>query len=363
MYACIAGLCVGIALVAASPNRSLLGFVGALLFAGSALALLVLFVISIVRSVRSRSLRGPQLLAGGILLLLALFVFQRVAAPSPETEIERTIGKVASGADPTYCNELMTDRYLEQTTGEGMPFADEACENEAGQGGADSVAVRRVAVSGGRATALVTHTGGSLDGSRVVVRLREEDGEWKLDRMVRFVVFDRAGFRSAYREKLRKLGFPATAASCILDRERRFPDEAIEREALEPDHHIFAAIVVSCDRTSVERNVIGAIADPALDFPKRAIECGRRRLATATDAELMRLQLDVVAYNKLLLSCGRGAFLAYHRRELAAGAHLETSAVECVLGVLEGLPARDLVGIAYDQEKYEALLDRCESRA
>jgi hypothetical protein len=360
VYVPILGLCLGVALVAASPDHSLLTIAGRLLFAGSAVALLILFMASIVRSIRSRTVPGGQLLAGGILLLLVLFVVQRIEAPSAETRVERTIGKVATGTDPAYCDELMTDRYLEQSTGERMPFADEACESEVGHGGADSVDVSRVALDGERARALVGYTGGSLAGSRVVVQLREEDGEWKLDRMVRFVAFDRAGFRDAYRDKLRKLGFSASAASCILARELRFPDEEIEREALAPDHRVFAGIVVGCARATVERNVAGAIADPALGFPPPAVECGRRRLAQSADSELMRLQLDVAAYTELLLACDRGAFLAFHRRGLADD--LDPGAVECVVARIAELPARTLIELTYDQREYEALIGKCESR-
>jgi hypothetical protein len=363
MYFCIAGLCAGIALVAAFPNQSPLAFAGTLLFAGSALALLVLFVLSLVRSIRSRSPQGPQLLAGGILLVLAIFVFHRVAVPSTESRIERTIGTVATSGNPAYCDELVTDRYLEQTTDEEMPFADEACESEAGQEHANSVEVSEIAVDGNRATALVTNSGGSLDGSQVVVRLLEEDDQWKLDRLVRFARFDRARFRLAYRHRLRSIGFPADAIGCILGKELRFPNDAIEREALQPDHHIFAGIVVGCDRPAVERNVIGAIADPRLDFPEAAIECGRRRLAAATDAELMRVQLSAAAYTELLLSCGRDAFLAYQRRELAAGDRLGPTAVACVLAVMQGLPDTSLIRVAYDADRYEAIVDGCEAQA
>lgn len=363
MYVPIIGLCLGVALVAASPGRSLLSLLGTLLFAGSALALLVLFAASIVQSARSRTLHGGQLLAGGILLLLVLFAVQRLDGPSAETEVERTIGKVATGTDPGYCDELMTARYLEQTTGEEMPYADEACESEAGNGAADSVELREVEVHGDRATAVVAHTGGPLDGSQVTVRLLEEEGVWKLDRALGFAHFDRASFRRAYRRKLRELGFSATALGCIFARESRQPDQEIEREALEPDDRIYAGIVIACDREAIERNVIGAIADPALEFPEQVVDCSRRRLAGATDAGLIRVQTDVVAYNELILACGRDAFLTFQRRSLSSETGLDPGPVKCVIGFFEALPARKLIELTYEEERYEALLEGCESWA
>lgn len=363
MYFCIAGLCAGTALAVAFPGDTALGFVGPLLFAVSALTLLVLLIVSVVRSVRSRNLQGPQLLAGVLLLVIALFVFQRLNAPSSETRIERTIGKVSTGADPAYCDELMTERYLEQTTGEEAPFADEACESEAGNGAADSVEVREVAVDGDRATATVTNSGGSLDGSVVVVQLLERGGQWKLDRIVRFDRFDRARFRGAYRRKLHELGFSARAANCILGRERRVPAGEIEREVLDPGDRIFAAIVVGCDRAQVEANLMSAVADPALGLPKHAIGCAKRRLATASNAELMRVQLKIPAYNELLLACDRDAFLAFHRRGLSRRGDLGPAAVECVVEHLMGLSDRELIDLTYDEDRYEARIARCESSA
>lgn len=363
MYIPILGLCLGVALVAAFSDHSLPAILGTLLFAGSALALLVLLVISIVRSVRSRTLNGGQLFAAGILLLLALFVVQRFDAPSPETKIERTIGKVATDADPAYCDALMTARYLVQITAEVMPFADEACESEVGNGSASSVEVREIAVDGNRATAIVTHTGGSLNGSEVVVQLREESGTWKLDRALEFVHFDRASFRRDYRQKLHEFGFRAQTLDCILKRESRYPDEEIEREAIEPGDRIYAGIVTACDRGAVERNVIGAIEDSGLNSTGRLVECASGRLARASNAELMRAQTDIVAYNQLLLACGRGAFLAFHRRSLASETDLDQAAVECVLRFFERLPDRKLIRLTYEEDRYEAVLDKCDSLA
>jgi hypothetical protein len=362
MYAPIIGLCLGVALVAASPSRSLLSFFGTLLFAGSALALLVLFAVSIVRSVRSRTLHGGQLLAGGILLLLVLFVVQRLDGPSEETRIERALGKVATSTDPAQCDELMTARYLEQTTGEKMPFADEACESEAGNGAADSVEVREVAVHDDTATATVAHNGGPFDGSEIVVRLLKEDGTWKLDRAVEFARFDRAGFRRAYRQKLHEFGFPARALNCILEGESRYRDEEIEREALDPDDRIYTSIIIGCDREAIERNVIGALNDPSFGFPPQVVECSKRRLKRATDAELMRVQTNIVAYNELILACGRDAFLAFHRHSLTFEADLDEGAVKCVIEFFEALPARELIDLTYEEQRYEAVLDQCESR-
>ncbi|HSS05059.1 MAG TPA: hypothetical protein VLK89_07745 [Solirubrobacterales bacterium] len=302
------------------------------------------------------------MLAGVVVLIVALFAFQRLTASRDSTKIRQAIESVATGVDPSHCTEKATEGYLEQTTGEEAPFADEACESRAGEGAADSVDVRDIAIDGDRATAVVANKGGSFDGSRLVVRLIDRDGGWRLDRIVEFADFDRAKFRRAYRKRLLELGFPRVAAECVLGREQVLSDTEVERAALHPADSIFARFVVGCDREGVERNVTKAVSDPQLDFPKSAIECGRQRLKAATDAELVRIQLDAQAYNELLLACGREAFLDYYRGSLASVSDLDSASIDCVIRALRRLPSRNVPRVTYDQTRFGALIEGCESR-
>jgi hypothetical protein len=363
MYFCIIGICASIALVAATPNGSLLAVLGALLFVGSSLALLALFVVSLVRSVRLRTFHGQQLLAGGLLLVLILFAVQRLDRPSPETKIERVIGVVATSTNPAYCVELTTERYLEQTTGVEMPFADDACESDASQGAAESVEVREIAIDGGRASAIVANTGGSFDGSQLEVRLVEQGGDWRLDRLVGFADFDREKFRLAYARKLQALDFPDEAVECVLGQEEKFSGAQVERAVLSPADNFFASIAVDCYREGVERSVLGPIEDPAFDFPESGVKCAERRIRMATDAELVQLQFDIPTYNRLLLSCDRRAFFDYYRQGLAEVSELDRAAVVCVMEAFRGRSTASLIHLIYEQSRYEALIDACERRS
>lgn len=361
MYICLLVLCGGFALLGAFPNRSLLGIVGALLVAGSALALLVIFANSIVRSIRLRRVHG-QLVAGVILLVLALPIVLRFGGPSSTAKIEQTIGTVATRTDPASCDELMTDRYLEQTTGEEMPYADDVCRSNVGRGVADAIEVSEIAVDGSRATALVANTGGTLDGSEVVVRLVEEGGDWKLDRLVKVADFDRAGFRQAYRRQLFEFGSSGKAVGCVLERESTLSEDEVEHAILAPGEKTFATMFVKCDRDGVEREVMRAITDPRLGVSRRGRECSKQRLAAATSAKLVQTQFSIVAYNRLLLACDKRAFFAYYRRDLTTRTALDPATIECVLDALRGLSTNGVISVTYDQSRYEGQLRKCESR-
>jgi hypothetical protein len=350
MYAPLLGLCLGIALVVAFPNRSPLALLGFLVFLTSALALVVLFIRSIVRSIRSREWHGDQLLVGVIVALLVSFFVQRLDSPGESAEIERVVGTVATSTNPAYCDELTTQRYLRQVTGNAFPFADEVCESEASEGAADSVEVREVAVDDNSASAVVANHGGSFDGSVVVTHLVQRDGDWRVDRLASFERFDR--------ERLESLGFSRQKAACVLRRERRLSDAEVEAALLDPSYGVFAELVLACDRRGVERRLRWALADPSLRLPRDGVDCVERRLETATDAELAEIQFDLLAYNLMIVECDRGAVLAYQRRELEAG-DLDPAVADCVFATLTGLAPAEAIRLTYDEARYRATIERC----
>jgi len=360
MHYCIVGLCLGVALVAAFPNGSPLGFLGFLVFLGSALGLVVLFVRSIVRSVRHGNWHAGQLLAGVLIVLLVSFVVQRLSSPDESREIERTLGIVATTDDLRYCDQLTTKRYLEQVTGVEAPFADELCEYEAASGGADSIEVSEIAIVAGRAEAMVHNDGGSLDGSTLAVSLVEEAGDWKLDRIDGFQHFDRTRFRQAYRRKLIELGSTPAEAECVLAGEQRLSRPEVERAVLHPADDIFAALVVDCDRAGVEGEIAEAIADPILDLPRAGTECAERRLRTASDAELVQLRFDLLTYNQLVFACARGPTLARHRRSLVRESDFDPAVATCVVAALRRRPTRETILLTYDEDRYAQLVETCE---
>jgi len=295
----------------------------------------------------------------GCLALLALFVFQRLDSRGDKAEIAKTIETVAISTDPAYCRTRVTGRYLAQSTGTKPPFADEVCESEAGVVRVSSVDTSEVTVRGDRATAVAEYTGGSFDGSRLVVQLVKDGGEWKLDRIVAFRRFDRAGFDRAYRRSFLEFGSPASSAGCAMAKAHRLSNAEIERGTLRNLPRMFIPIFVVCDRDGAERNLVKSIADPRFDLPAAAIQCVAGKIATLTDAELGRLQLSPLAYGELLYRCDRGAFIGYFRRELKASESLDAAATKCVLAALRGQRTPGAIRLVYDQARFQSVIDGC----
>jgi hypothetical protein len=357
---CILGWIAGITLVYVSPHHRILTTVGVLLFVGCSIALIVLLAGLVWRwlSARRRGVRWA--LIGGALLLVGIFVFQRLRPPGDQARIERTITAVIIDKKPSYCETEVTASYLKQTTGAKAPFADDICQQEAEASRAKSVDVSEIAINGNKATAVVALRGGSFDGSRLVLRLLEEERSWKVDRLLAFRSFDRDKFERAYRRTFLEFGSPVRSADCALRRAQRFSTAEIESAALTGVvWWTFAPISVSCDRDGVERSLVKSIAEPKFGLPSRAIQCAAQKTKALSDAELVRVELSPIVYDELLYSCGRKAIFAYQRRELKAREHLNAAEVECVLTAFRNRPTPSAIRLGYDEPRYNALIAAC----
>jgi hypothetical protein len=104
-----------------------------------------------------------------------------------------------------------------------------------------------------------------------VVRLAEEEGAWKMDRLLGFARFDRAGFERAYRRRLVRFEAPQSAIECVLGATRRLPTQRLEAILLNPSRQTFGTILVRCDRAGVERSLLTAATDPKTGFSKAEI--------------------------------------------------------------------------------------------
>jgi hypothetical protein len=355
---CILGWIAGAALVMVSSQRILLT-IGILLFVGCSIALIALLAGLGWRWLGARRRGVRWAIVGGSVFLAALFVFQRLGPLGDRARIERTIQAVLVDSEPSYCETKVTTRYLEQTTGMKAPFADDFCREDARLSRARSVEASRIAIDGGEATAVADLRGGSFDGSRFALRLIEEDGSWKVDRLLGFRHFNRRKFERAYRRTFWEFGSPVSSANCALRRSRRLSNAEIERAALTGIRRTFTPISISCDRDGVERSVVKSISQPSFDLPSQAIQCTAEKLKTLSDAELVQVELSPIAYDGLLYSCGRKAIFEYQERELRAREDLGAKEVQCVLSEFRHLPAAAAIRLGYDQPRYNALIDAC----
>jgi hypothetical protein len=136
-------------------------------------------------------------------LLLALGFAACGGGESDEDKVTGTIETAFVKTNPADCQELMTQGYLEQTFRTQGPSALEACEQNARAEESDNppVEVTKVSVEGSKASADVGSEGG-LSGQTFTVALVEEDGDWKLDEIVRIAKLDRGAFLREERKGL-----------------------------------------------------------------------------------------------------------------------------------------------------------------
>jgi hypothetical protein len=173
-----------------------------------------------------------------LLLLPCLLIFSGLAfaacgggSGGDEGDVEEVIETSATSTDPADCKKLNTQNFMEQTTQESGEAAVESCEEEAKEEeGATSAQVSAVEVDGSDATAEVALSGGHLDGQALEVALVKDGDQWKLDEVVKFTKFDRAGLVETLEEGLaepssevdRKFG------SCVVEAFKQDSQEEVE---------------------------------------------------------------------------------------------------------------------------------------
>jgi hypothetical protein len=342
-------------------GSALLGLIGTASFAISSLALLYLGI----RGIRRKSRVRPRNVAIGVALVVTLlFVFQRALEYGTERQIEDAITAAFSSTDPAYCYDDVTWTYLEQTTHARRPFADDLCAaNLAQEQRARAVEISEINRSGGKATATVAPTGGLFNGSRLNVQLYHED-RWRVERIIGFESFDRAGYEAAERALLTAPGggYPARAADCVVSRQRQLPDVEIEQVLLGGSKDKQLRLLIACDRRGFQRVLTRHFADPSFrDFPHTILSCVRRRVAEGSADQLIFYETNLAAWGTLFVSCDRSGFLRYYRSELLDQGRSAATA-DCAVAALGRLSDVAIAQETADREAFDGLLSRCESR-
>jgi len=183
-------------------------------------------------------------------LLLALAAFALAACGDSESDEDKLVDVIetsATSTDPADCKELLTVGFLEQVEGSEGQEAIEECEEDAEdeQGNPDSVEVTEVEVDGSAATANAAFEGGDFDGQTINIGLVEQDGDWKLDQIEEFVVFDRQGILASLEEGLEESGNPELG-ECVLEELGEYSDEELEEAILEGFAEAVEEAVESC---------------------------------------------------------------------------------------------------------------------
>jgi hypothetical protein len=140
-------------------------------------------------------------------------------ASDEAADVEAAIRASVVDPDPSACTELRTRRYLEQAEQKPAKAALKNCEEKVGDPAnpTESVTISEVEVEvdGEAASALVAAEGGPLDGQVVELELVEEQEQWKLDQVARFVEFDGSALVRATEKTLKAEDGAPFQVSCV----------------------------------------------------------------------------------------------------------------------------------------------------
>jgi len=213
---------------------------------------------------------------------------------SADAQIRAVVNRALVNSEAATCANLFTVRFLQQNWGEGETPAIEQCEFDSelpGEPFAQAVRFSSLEVHGGSAVAGISVTGGQADGSRIRLKLAQQEGRWKLDHFDD-TQLDRARFDAAGRRDLVATGVSASDARCAGRRlDRIFETDQIERALVAGRTRIFVAAEVTCmHRKSLLRQLTLALRTAApKDVPSPILDCVIRKISQATSTGELRV--------------------------------------------------------------------------
>lgn len=186
----------------------------------------------------------------GLVAVACLLALSACGGRSAGAQVVDVVKRGLMTTNPLDCTRLMTHAYLIQNhLGTDQTVLD-VCRHDLldPTGNPTSVGVSKVAVAGATATATVVIHGGDLDGQTLMLRLARDGQQWKLDRVLTFVHFDRvkllagvlADFTVGPQALPRPLGLCFSGALGKLD------DAALEAVELSDDHSVVTRLLAAC---------------------------------------------------------------------------------------------------------------------
>jgi predicted small secreted protein len=194
--------------------------------------------------------KKPHLVLPLLLLAaaLALAACGGSSGGGEDAKVEEAIEESATSTDPSKCTELQTALFNETETDQKGAEATKACEEEAKENDTESVNVSNVSVNGEKATAEVEVEGSGLNGQGVELELVEEDGNWKLNKLLGFTNFDAAALGEALEEELAKQeGVDPKLAKCVSEGVAGISQSDAESMVFEKNLEPIEEIAESCE--------------------------------------------------------------------------------------------------------------------
>jgi hypothetical protein len=201
--------------------------------------------------------KGPSVIKRSLPLSVLLLVlgFSLAAcggSESDEDKVVDVIEKSAGSTDPADCERLATQKFLEQVELSQGAEAVKSCEENAKDDDeeAEEVEVSNVEVVGSTATAKVAITGGGFDGQTAEMKAVEEDGDWKVDEITKFVEFDQEKLADSLEKGLTEGtdALEAQLAECFAGVMRDVPESEAEEIILGGSPKPITEIIEGCQQ-------------------------------------------------------------------------------------------------------------------
>jgi hypothetical protein len=173
------------------------------------------------------------------------------AAPvADQSSLEQMLSRTFTQNDPKQCSNDMTRAFLVERFGSSKGTLDRCrrANTPQSEASADSIAVEGVTATGDSAIAVIRMTGGSSGGSVVTLRVVNQGGRWKLDRLSDIQI-DRATYDLHIKNELGAQGYLPTETTCAMAKfDQTVSDQDIERSAIIGDSSSIgiAGLAASC---------------------------------------------------------------------------------------------------------------------
>jgi hypothetical protein len=173
-----------------------------------------------------------------------------------QEEIRAVIESAGTRADPADCLRFQTQNMVEQLTKLQGEAAVRACEEAELEDFPlpTAVTVTKIEVDGDAATAQAAYEGGPFSEQVPVLKLVEEDGEWREDEVLEFAEFDRDAFVLEFgRGLLEKAESQAERRvfGCMVGELDKLDREGLEALIVDPSPQPIVDLTLACEPSSL----------------------------------------------------------------------------------------------------------------
>ncbi|HEX8647087.1 MAG TPA: DUF2510 domain-containing protein [Thermoleophilaceae bacterium] len=123
-------------------------------------------------------------LAAVLLVVLAVVLLGGGEEKSDEDRVNEAAEEVLTTTEPSACTDLATEEFIQKLTGLSGSEGIDACK-ENDEAFAEGAEIENTDLTGDKATVEAKAEGGQVDGETIELQMVKDDGDWKVDDLVR----------------------------------------------------------------------------------------------------------------------------------------------------------------------------------